>query len=340
MSILVTGGLGFIGSHTIVELTKNNYENIIIIDNLINSKVEVFNKIKKITNNENIIFFQIDILDKTKLEEIFAQNNIESIIHFAALKSVNESIKMPILYYKNNVEGTLNLLEMMIKYKTKNFIFSSSCTVYGTQKYPVDETCLTGIGITNPYGKTKYFIEEIIKDYSITYPQLNFVILRYFNPVGAHDSGLIGENPNNLPNNLCPYILKVSIGELDKLTIYGHDYNTKDGTCIRDYIHVVDLAEAHYVTLNSMLSNKIFGLKIYNIGTGCGTSVLEFVKTFEKVNNVKINFEYGPKRNGDLESVYSKSNIMKKELEWECKKSLEDMCRDSYNFIKKNNNLF
>ena len=334
MSILVTGGLGFIGSHTVVELIKKNYEDIIILDNLINSKINVLEKINHITNSNKIKFIELDILDKINLEKVFQNNKIDTIIHFAALKSVSESIKLPDKYYKNNIEGTLNLLELMKKYNCKNFIFSSSATVYGEQVYPVDEKSMTGNGITNPYGKTKYFAEEIIKDYSKAYPFMNFVILRYFNPVGAHESGLLGEDPNDIPNNLSPFILKVATGELDKLTIFGSDYNTKDGTCIRDFIHVVDLAEAHIYSVNALVSNKINGLKIYNVGTGNGTTVLEFIQTFEKVNNTKINYVFGPRREGDLESVYSKADKIFEELGWKSKKNIIDVCIDSYNFIK------
>jgi UDP-glucose 4-epimerase len=336
MSLLITGGLGFIGSHTIVELIKHNYKNIIIVDNLSNSKSTIVNKISKITNYDNITFFKVDILDKISLEKIFQFNEIETIIHFAALKSVNESVRTPDKYYENNVVGTLNLLDLMNKYNCKNFIFSSSATVYGNQKYPVSEDNMTGSGITNPYGKTKYFIEEIIKDYHTAYPHLNFVILRYFNPVGAHESGLLGEDPNDIPNNLSPYILKVAVGKLKKLTIFGNDYNTRDGTCIRDFIHVVDLAEAHIYSLNALIDERISGLKIYNVGTGNGISVLEFINTFEKVNNIKINYVFGQKRVGDLETVYSKVDKIYEEIGWKCKKSLYDICIDSYKFIKNN----
>ncbi len=334
MTILVTGGLGFIGSHTIVELIKQNYKDIIIVDNLINSKISVLEKINQLTNSNKIKFIELDILDKINLEKVFEKNNIDTIIHFAALKSVSESIKLPDKYYKNNIEGTLNLLNLMKKYNCKNFIFSSSATVYGEQIYPVDEKSITGVGITNPYGKTKYFVEEIIKDYSKAYPELNFVVLRYFNPVGAHESGLLGEDPNDIPNNLSPFILKVAIGELEKLTIFGSDYNTSDGTCIRDFIHVIDLAEAHIYSVNALVEKKIDGLKIYNVGTGKGTSVLEFIRTFEKVNNTKINYVFGPRREGDLESVYSKADKIYEELRWKSKKDIKDVCIDSYKFIK------
>lgn len=336
MTILITGGLGFIGSHTIVELINNNND-ILIIDNLSNSKIEVLDKIKIITKTENINFIKMDILDKNKLEKVFNDYKIDTIIHFAAVKSVSESIKLPDKYYKINIEGTLNLLAMMTKFNCKNFIFSSSATVYGEQNYPVNENSQTGVNITNPYGKTKYFVEEIIKDYSKAYPSLNFVILRYFNPVGAHESGLIGEDPNDIPNNLLPYILKVAVNKLDKLTIFGNDYNTCDGTCIRDFIHVVDLAKAHLSALIALIENKISGLKIYNVGTGKGVTVGEFIKTFEKINNIKINWVYGPRREGDIETVYSKVDKIYNELGWECKKKLNDICKDSYNFIKMNN---
>lgn len=336
MTILITGGLGFIGSHTIVELIKNKFNDILIIDNLSNSKIDVLDKIKMITTIENINFIKLDILNKKELEKVFTENKIDTIIHFAAVKSVNESIKLPDKYYKINIEGTLNLLEMMKKFNCKNFIFSSSATVYGEQSYPVDENSKTGINITNPYGKTKYFVEEIIKDYSKAYPNLNFIILRYFNPVGAHESGLIGEDPNDIPNNLLPFILKVAVNKLDKLTIFGNDYNTYDGTCIRDFIHVVDLAEAHLFAYNALIDNKISGLRIYNVGTGKGISVGEFIKTFEEVNMIKINWEFGQRREGDLEIVFSKVDKIYNELGWKCKKTLTDICKDSYKFINLN----
>ncbi len=344
MSILITGGLGFIGSHTVVELLNSNYKNIIIIDNLSNSKYDIYNNILKICENipdKNVEFINLDILDKKNLKELFSlnyyKNKINTVIHFAALKSVKESINLPLKYYKINVEGTINLLEIMEMYECNNFIFSSSATVYGNQEYPVYENNITGIGITNPYGRTKYMVEEILKDYSKSNSKLNITILRYFNPVGAHSSGLIGEDPNDIPNNLNPYLLKVISGKLNKLTIYGNDYNTRDGTCLRDYIHVVDLAKAHVKTLEAILNNINKGLCIYNVGSGNNISVLEYINTFEKVNNIKINYDFGSRRNGDLPVVYANVDKIFNELNWKVEKSLEDICKDSYNYIKNKN---
>jgi len=329
--ILVTGGLGFIGSHTVVELLLNNY-NIIIIDNLVNSSTDVLKKIKDITN-KNLLFFNIDIRDTLRLENLFVEYKINLVIHFASLKSVNESIKNPLQYYDCNVNGTINLLNVMKIYKCYKIIFSSSATVYGNNIYPVNENSPTGNGITNPYGKTKFIIEQILQDLYNSNNNWSITILRYFNPVGAHPSGLLGENPNDTPNNLFPYLLKVSIGKIPLLNIYGNDYDTPDGTCIRDFIHVVDLAKGHVKALECIFNSEDTKINIYNLGTGKGTSVKELVETFEKVNNVKLAYNYTNKRDGDLPCVYADIKKASIELKWICKYNIEDMCKHGYNFI-------
>jgi len=340
MTLLLTGGTGFIGSHTLVELLFSGYKNIVIIDNLSNSKDSVLKNVYEITKeitDKKIDFYNVDILNYMDLKKIFAyykelNKPINTIIHFAALKSVSESLKKPDLYYKTNIVGTINLLDMMKKYNCNNLIFSSSATVYGNQKYPVSENSITGNGITNPYGRTKYMIEEILRDYSLANPHFNIVLLRYFNPVGAHPSGLIGEDPNGIPNNLCPYIIKVAMGKIDKLMINGSDYDTDDGTCKRDFIHVVDLAKAHVAAVKKI--NELKNINIYNVGTGNGISVLEFVLEFQEVNKISINYDFGPRREGDLPVVYAEVNKIKEELGWKAEKSLKDICIDSYNFAK------
>ena len=339
-TILVTGGCGFIGSHTVCELYKANYD-VIIVDNFINSNKSVIKSIESIINKK-LVVYEFDILDKEKLRKIFNNHNIDGVIHFAALKSVPESIKEPLKYYKNNITATLILLEVMREYNCKKLIFSSSATVYGNSISPLSEISNTGIGITNPYGQTKYMMEKILEDYSKSNKEINITILRYFNPVGAHSSGLIGENPNNIPSNLMPYILKVSYQNnknifIDKrykeLKIFGNNYQTIDKTCIRDYIHVVDLAEGHISALN----NNKEGLNIYNLGTGKGTSVLELIKTFEEVNNVKVPYSYSDRREGDLEKVYCMAYKAEKELNWKPRLTLEDMCKDAWNYMVKDN---
>lgn len=321
--ILVTGGMGFIGSHTIVELLETNF-NVIVIDNLSNSNIDVIEKIKKITNKD-IIFYECDILNYEQLNNIFENYNIYCVIHFAGLKSVNESIENPLKYYHNNVSGTINLLQIMEKNNVKNFIFSSSSTVYGNTKPPFDENSETGKFITNSYGRTKFLIEEILKDLK----GWNIFILRYFNPIGAHCSGLIGDNPNGIPNNLMPYIVKVAIKELSTLNIFGNDYNTLDGTPKRDFIHVVDLAKAHVKCIHCFN-----GMQILNLGTGVSTSVMELINTFEKTNNIKIPYEYKDKRSGDIEDSYCLADKAFEIIEWKSTKNITDMCKDSYNYVK------
>ena len=333
--ILVTGGLGFIGSHTIVELLQENYK-IIIIDNLVNSSKEVLRKIENITNRRDILYFNIDIRDSLKLENLFVEYKISLVIHFAALKSVSESIRNPLQYYDCNVSGTINLLNVMKKFNCNKIIFSSSATVYGENKYPVDENSTIGKGITNPYGQTKYMIEQILQDLYISNNDWSITILRYFNPIGAHQSGLLGENPNDIPNNLFPYLLKVSTGKLPSLNIFGNDYDTPDGTCIRDFIHVVDLAKGHVKATEQLFNlDKNRKINIYNLGTGKGTSVKELIDTFEKVNNIKLVYNFVERREGDLPCVYAKTEKSLKELDWKCIYNIEDMCNHGYNFTKK-----
>ena len=327
--ILVTGGLGFIGSHTVVELLDNNYD-VVIIDNLSNSKIEVLDKLKKITGKD-IKFYQNDVCDKEALRKIFKENNIDGVIHFAGFKAVGESVAKPLMYYRNNIDSTLTLLEVMAEYSCYNIIFSSSATVYGNPKsLPIYEDF--PLSTTNPYGTTKLFIEYILNDLYVSDNNWNITILRYFNPIGAHKSGLIGEDPNGIPNNLMPYIVKVATGELPILSIFGDDYNTSDGTGVRDYIHVVDLARGHVLALN----NKNKGVKVYNLGTGKGTSVLELVNAFEKVNNITINKKIAPRRPGDIDSCYASCDKAFKELGFKAEKTVDEMCRDSYNFVKHN----
>ena len=326
--ILVTGGLGYIGSHTIVELTKNNYE-VVVIDNLSNSKIEVLDKLKKITNKD-IKFYQGDVCDKELLRKIFKENEIDSVIHFAGYKAVGESVAKPLMYYRNNIDSTLSLLEVMEEFNCYNIIFSSSATVYGSPKsLPIYEDF--PLSTTNPYGTTKLFIENILKDLYISNNKFNITILRYFNPIGADSSGLIGEDPRGIPNNLMPYIVKVANGELECLSIFGDDYDTIDGTGVRDYIHVTDLARGHVLSLKNQK-----GLRIYNLGTGNGTSVLELVNTFEKVNNVKINKKIVERRPGDIAECYASCDKAFKELGFKAEKTIEDMCRDAYNYVKNN----
>ena len=331
-SILITGGLGFIGSHTIVELLNSDeFDNIIVVDNMSNSKITVLDRIKEITN-KSIVFLPMNILNMVELNWLFSSYQITSVIHFAALKAVGESIQKPVEYYHTNVIGTLQLMQIMRKHKCFNLIFSSSATVYGTQTFPVTEEHQTGVGLTNPYGRTKYMVEEILKDYTVAYPEMNITLLRYFNPVGAHPSGKIGEDPNGIPNNLCPYVLRVARGIIPQLTVYGKDYETRDGTCIRDFIHVVDLGKAHLAALRSMEQGATRGLHIYNVGTGNGVTVLDFITTFERVNNITLSYQFGERRQGDLPIVFANVDKIYQQLGWKAEKTLEDICRDAYHF--------
>lgn len=331
MPILVTGGAGFIGSHTVVELLEND-EEIIIVDNFCNSSPEVLQKIKQITN-KGFKFYEVDLLDEENLEKVFKENDIESVIHFAALKAVGESVAKPLEYYYNNVTGTVVLLKLMQKHNCKRIVFSSSATVYGNPvSLPIKEDF--PLSTTNPYGSTKLMMEQVLQDVCVADKDFSVAILRYFNPIGAHESGLIGEVPNGIPNNIMPYILKVANGEYEVLTVYGNDYNTPDGTGIRDYIHVVDLAKGHLKALDKIRTEK--GAKIYNLGTGNGYSVLDLVTNFEKVNGVKVNYKIGPRRPGDIAACYADPTKAKEELGWEAEKGIEEMCKDSWNFIKNN----
>lgn len=327
MSVLLTGGLGFIGSHTFVELAKNNY-NIIIIDNLSNSKIEQIGKLEELTGKKVKIYFG-DMTNMEILYEIFNENKINYVIHLAGFKSVAESISKPLKYYNHNLSILFNLLNIMKKYNCKNLVFSSSATVYGnnnSNNNVLSENMSTGHNITNPYGQTKYFQEEILKDLYHSDNSWNIILLRYFNPVGCHPSGIIGENPNGIPANLFPCILN-SIQEKTQLKIYGNTYNTHDGTCIRDFIHVCDLADAHIKVL------KCKGLNIYNVGTGKKTSVLDIITTFEKINNIKLNYVIAEKREGDIECICADCSKIENEIGWKSKYSIENMCKDSYSYF-------
>ena len=334
MSILVTGGAGFIGTHTVVELQNAGYD-VVVVDNLCNSSEKSLQRVTQITG-KSVTFYKVDILDREALEEVFEKENITACINFAGLKAVGESVAKPLEYYHNNITGTLILLEVMKKYNVKNIVFSSSATVYGDPKViPVNEACPKG-EITNPYGQTKGMLEQILTDLYKADPEWNVLLLRYFNPIGAHKSGLIGENPNGIPNNLMPYITQVAVGKLKQLTIYGNDYDTPDGTGIRDYIHVVDLAAGHVKALERINMKK--GLEIFNLGTGIGYSVLDIVKNFEKATGVDIPYIIGPRRPGDIATCYSDASKAKELLGWTAKNGIEEMCADSWRWQSQNPN--
>lgn len=334
MAVLVTGGAGFIGSHTAVELLEAGKE-IVIIDNFSNSKPEALEAIKKITGKD-FKFYEADYTDRTALEKIFEENNIDSVINFAGYKAVGESVQKPIEYYTNNVSGALILLDTMRKYGVKKFIFSSSATVYGDPEIiPITEDCKTG-GTTNPYGTSKLFIEQILMDLYKSDNTWDIAILRYFNPVGAHKSGLIGEEPKGIPNNLMPYIARVAAGTLKELSVFGNDYNTHDGTGVRDYIHVVDLAKGHIKALEK-LEKENTGLYIYNLGTGTGYSVLDMVNSFKKATGKDVPYKIVDRRPGDIATCYSNPEKAKNELGWVAELGIEDMCKDSWNFIETKN---
>ena len=332
MAVLVTGGAGFIGSHTAVELLNAGKE-IVILDNFSNSKPDSLEAIKKITGKD-FKFYEMDYLDREKLEKVFEENEIDSVLNFAGFKAVGESVEKPIEYYTNNISGALVLLDTMKKYGVKKFVFSSSATVYGEpERIPITEDCKTG-GTTNPYGTSKLFIEQILKDIYNSDNTWDIAILRYFNPVGAHESGLIGEEPQGIPNNLMPYVARVAAGKLKELSVFGNDYDTPDGTGVRDYIHVVDLAKGHIKALEK-LEKEGKGLYIYNLGTGKGYSVLDMVKAFEKSTGKKVAYKIAPRRAGDIATCYSDPTKAKEELGWEAIKTLDEMCKDSWNFINK-----
>lgn len=334
MNILVTGGCGYIGSHTCCELLNKGYK-VIIIDDLSNSKKEVINHIESITKKE-VVFYEGDVANKELLRKIFTENEINSVIHFAGYKAVGESVKYPLKYYRNNIDSTLSLCEVMNEFNCKKLVFSSSATVYGLpRKLPIKEDF--PLSTTNPYGSTKLMIENILRDLYVSDNTWHIAILRYFNPIGAHSSGLLGEDPNGIPNNLMPYIVKVATGKLECLSVFGDDYNTKDGTGVRDYIHVVDLALGHICAIEKL--NKDTGIFTYNLGTGQGYSVLELVKTFSRVNDVSVNYKIVGRRAGDIDACYADTSKALNELGWKATKNIEDMCRDSYNFVtlKKDN---
>lgn len=331
MSILVTGGAGFIGSHTVVELLKDDQE-VIVVDNLSNSKKEALNRVEEITG-KSLIFYKTDLLDKDGVDKIFSKHNIDSVIHFAGYKAVGESVEKPLMYYHNNITGTIYLCEVMRKHGVKNIVFSSSSTVYGDpEEVPVKEHF--PVSATNPYGRTKLFIEEILRDLNTANNTWNIGLLRYFNPVGAHPSGKIGEDPNDIPNNLMPYITQVAVGKLEKLSVFGDDYPTPDGTGVRDYIHVVDLAKGHLSALKKLEEDP--GVVTYNLGTGTGYSVLDVVSAFEKASGRDIPYEITDRRAGDIAINFADPSKAEKELGWKAEFDLEDMCRDSWNWQSKN----
>ena len=331
MAILVTGGAGYIGSHTVVELQNAGYD-VVVVDNLCNSSEKSLQRVEKITG-KSVPFYKADILDREALNAIFEKEKIDSCIHFAGLKAVGESVAKPWEYYENNIAGTLTLVDVMRKHGVKNIIFSSSATVYGDPAViPITEECPKG-QCTNPYGWTKSMLEQILTDIQKADPEWNVVLLRYFNPIGAHKSGLIGENPNGIPNNLMPYITQVAVGKLKQLNVFGNDYDTPDGTGVRDYIHVVDLAKGHVNAVEKVTSST--GVNIYNLGTGIGYSVLDIVKAFEAANGIKIPYVIKPRRAGDIAICYANPGKAKRELGWEAKYDLERMCKDSWNFTKK-----
>lgn len=329
--ILVTGGTGYIGSHTVVELLESG-EDVVIVDNFSNSSPDVLDKIKAITGKE-VEFYEVDLLDEEKLEKVFKENDIESVIHFAGLKAVGESVAKPVEYYHNNITGTLILLKLMKKYNCKKIVFSSSATVYGNPaKLPITEDF--PLSTTNPYGSTKLMIEQILQDANVADNEFSPAILRYFNPIGAHESGLIGEVPNGIPNNVMPYIVGVAKGKYPELTVFGNDYPTPDGTGVRDYIHVVDLAKGHLKALDKI--RKEAGVKIYNLGTGNGYSVLELVQNFEKMNNIKVNYKIGARRPGDIPACYADASKAERELGWKAERKIEEMCKDTWHFAENN----
>lgn len=334
MAILVTGGAGYIGSHTVIELQNAGYD-VVVMDNLSNSSEVALERVQEITG-KSLTFYKADILDREATEEIFSKEKIEAVIHFAGLKAVGESVQKPWEYYNNNITGTLVLLDVMRKHNVKNIIFSSSATVYGEpEKVPVTEETAKG-SCTNPYGWTKSMLEQILTDIQKADPSWNVILLRYFNPIGAHKSGKIGENPNGIPNNLMPYITQVAVGKLPKLGVFGNDYPTPDGTCIRDYIHVLDLATGHVKALERLKKNA--GLDIYNLGTGIGYSVLDVIHNFEAATGITIPFEFKPRRAGDIPVNYSNADKAWKELGWKAQYGIKEMCEDSWRWQSSNPN--
>jgi UDP-glucose 4-epimerase len=333
MNILITGGAGYIGTHTCVELLNEDYQ-IIVIDNFSNSKPIAINRISEISKKE-FKFYQVDLLDKATLEFIFLENKIDAVIHFAGLKAVGESVALPLWYYQNNITGTINLCEVMKKYGVKNLVFSSSATVYGVpETVPITEEC--SLGATNPYGRTKQMIEEIFRDLYVSDHEWSVALLRYFNPIGAHKSARIGEDPNGIPNNLLPYISQVTVGRLKELRVFGNDYPTVDGTGVRDYIHVMDLASGHVRALEKILSTK--GVEAYNLGTGKGYSVLEVIKAFEEVSGRKIPYQIEDRRPGDIAQCFADPTKAKIHLGWSAFRGIEEMCEDAWRWQLNNPN--
>ncbi len=334
MKILVTGGAGYIGSHTVVELLEAGYD-VVVVDNLSNSSEKSLKRVEKITG-KTVPFYKCDILDREGLNKVLDKESVEACIHFAGLKAVGESVAKPWEYYENNIAGTLTLVDCMRQHGIKNIIFSSSATVYGDPAFiPITEECPKGI-CTNPYGWTKSMLEQVLSDIQKADPEWNVILLRYFNPIGAHKSGTIGENPNGIPNNLMPYITQVAVGKRDHLTVFGDDYDTPDGTGVRDYIHVVDLAKGHVKALEKIKENA--GLRVYNLGTGVGYSVLDIVKNFEAATGVNVPYEIGPRRLGDISTCYSSAAKAEKELGWKAENGIKEMCADSWNWQKNNPN--
>ncbi len=332
MAILVTGGAGYIGSHTVVELQEAGYD-VVVADNLCNASEKALERVEEITKKP-VKFYRADILDRAAMETIFEENEIEACIHFAGLKAVGESVEKPWEYYHNNISGTLTLVDVMRKHGCKNIVFSSSATVYGAPAFvPITEDCPKG-QCTNPYGWTKSMLEQILSDMQSADPTWNVILLRYFNPIGAHKSGRIGENPNGIPNNLMPYVTQVAVGKLPYLRVFGNDYDTPDGTGVRDYIHVVDLAAGHVKAIEKMAQNP--GLGIYNLGTGCGYSVLELVKNFEEASGVKIPYVIQERRAGDIASCYADAGKAQRELGWKAQRGIREMCEDSWRWQKNN----
>lgn len=333
MTILVTGGAGYIGSHTCVELLQNGHQ-VVVVDNLYNSKEESLKRVQRITG-KNLEFYQVDLLDKIQLDAVFQKHPIDAVIHFGALKAVGESVQQPLRYYHNNLTGTINLCEVMSRHGVKNLVFSSSATVYGNAEPPLKEDAPRNIqSITNPYGRSKLITEEILRDLYISDITWNIILLRYFNPVGAHKSGLIGEDPSGIPNNLMPYVAQVAVGKLKELTVHGNNYPTPDGTGIRDYIHVVDLAIGHGKALNKLEEQP--GVVAYNLGTGRGYSVFEVIKAFEKASGRKIAYKVGPRREGDLPTSFADPTKAQKELDWRATRGLDEMCEDAWRWQSQN----
>ncbi len=333
MNILITGGAGYIGSHTIIELISNG-DSVVVIDNLSNSSQEALARVEKITGT-SIPFYQADVRDAATLDKIFTENHIDAVIHFAGLKAVGESVKKPLEYYSNNIDSTLILLQSMQKHGVKKIVFSSSATVYGDPaELPLSETSRVGVGITNPYGQTKFMIEQILKDLAKADDTFQVTILRYFNPIGAHISGTIGEDPNDIPNNLMPYVAQVAVGKLEKVNVFGNDYNTPDGTGVRDYIHVVDLARGHVAALQHIKP----GAEVYNLGTGKGVSVLELITAFSKAAGKEIPYTIAGRRDGDIASCYATAEKAARELGWTATKTLDEACADSWRWQSNNPN--